>query len=101
MSDALTLLTELQSHGCTICGSIPTNSGNDVSTGELTVNFVSTPEGEGVDDGGEFEQFGGDGNDSNNDFAGSTAGSVGGDDGGDVEKRSGSVRFGRRNFSKA
>lgn len=31
----------LMSHGCKICGSNPTKPGNDVSTGQLTVNYVS------------------------------------------------------------
>ncbi|KAK1072944.1 ATP-binding cassette long-chain fatty acid transporter pxa1 [Friedmanniomyces endolithicus] len=35
------LLQELQKRGCEACGSIPTTSQNDVSKGELTVNFVS------------------------------------------------------------
>ncbi|KAK0252868.1 hypothetical protein LTS09_012025 [Friedmanniomyces endolithicus] len=35
------LVQELQKHGCNACGSIPTTSQNDVSKGELTVNFVS------------------------------------------------------------
>ncbi|EEB89054.1 hypothetical protein MPER_12899 [Moniliophthora perniciosa FA553] len=36
-----TLLQGLLNHGCTKCGSIPTLPGNDVSTGQLTVNYVS------------------------------------------------------------
>ncbi|KAK0285914.1 hypothetical protein LTR54_003350 [Friedmanniomyces endolithicus] len=35
------LLQELQKHGCEACGSISTTSQNDVSKGELMVNFVS------------------------------------------------------------
>lgn len=34
-------LDALSQHGCSICGSIPTDSGNNVNNGELTVNFVS------------------------------------------------------------
>ncbi|KAM0795802.1 killer toxin, kp4 [Usnea florida] len=34
---------DLINHGCTVCGSDPTNPGNDVSTGELTVNYVTVP----------------------------------------------------------
>ncbi|KAJ7286381.1 Kp4-domain-containing protein [Mycena rebaudengoi] len=32
-------------HGCTVCGSVPTDypGGNDVSAGQLTFNFVSNP----------------------------------------------------------
>jgi hypothetical protein len=101
LSDALSFLNQIQSHGCKVCGSVPTNPGNDVSTGELTVNFISTPGGDGVDDDGEFEQFDGDGNDSDNDFGGSTAGLAGGDDGGDVEKRRVSAMFGRRKVFEA
>ncbi|KAJ7146339.1 killer toxin Kp4/SMK [Mycena epipterygia] len=36
-------------HGCTVCGSVPTNAGNNVADGELTFNFVSNPScGEGL-----------------------------------------------------
>lgn len=35
------LLRKLQDHGCRVCGSIPINPGNDVSKGQVTVNFVS------------------------------------------------------------
>lgn len=37
----VTYLDQLRDHGCKNCGSIPTDSGNDVSKGELTVNFVA------------------------------------------------------------
>jgi Kp4 protein len=30
-------------HGCRGCGSVPTNPGNDVKNGELTVNYVENP----------------------------------------------------------
>ena len=33
----------LRSHGCKACGSNPIESGNDVSTGEVTANYVSAP----------------------------------------------------------
>ncbi|CAK7275088.1 hypothetical protein SEPCBS119000_006501 [Sporothrix epigloea] len=39
--DALTHVQNLLNHGCSTCGSDPTQDGNDVSTGELTVNAVS------------------------------------------------------------
>ncbi|KAF3056905.1 hypothetical protein CFAM422_012571 [Trichoderma lentiforme] len=31
----------LLDHGCDVCGSVPTDDGNDVNNGELTVNFVA------------------------------------------------------------
>lgn len=34
-------LNELLQHGCTVCGSVPLNPGNNVANGELTVNSVS------------------------------------------------------------
>ncbi|KAJ2983335.1 hypothetical protein NQ176_g760 [Zarea fungicola] len=34
-------LNALYDHGCRKCGSIPTDSGNNVYNGELTVNYVS------------------------------------------------------------
>ncbi|KAJ2973952.1 hypothetical protein NQ176_g6308 [Zarea fungicola] len=34
-------LNSLHDHGCKICGSIPTDAGNNVKNGELTVNYVS------------------------------------------------------------
>lgn len=34
-------LDNLKNHGCRVCGSIPTDDGNNVSNGQLTVNFVS------------------------------------------------------------
>ncbi|PHH60621.1 hypothetical protein CDD81_1411 [Ophiocordyceps australis] len=40
---AAELLQGLINHKCTQCGSIPTQPGNDVSKGELTVNIVSRP----------------------------------------------------------
>ncbi|KAI9802869.1 MAG: hypothetical protein M1833_001468 [Piccolia ochrophora] len=43
-NQALDLIDRLISHGCHGCGSQPTDpSGNDVSHGELTVNFVTDP----------------------------------------------------------
>ncbi|KAJ6441632.1 KP4 killer toxin [Purpureocillium lavendulum] len=36
-------LKALMDHGCQQCGSIPTQPGNDVSKGELTVNYVGNP----------------------------------------------------------
>lgn len=40
-----TLLGNLVDHGCKTCGSVPLGfpNSNDVSQGELTVNFVSSP----------------------------------------------------------
>ncbi|CAF9936388.1 MAG: hypothetical protein HETSPECPRED_010316 [Heterodermia speciosa] len=35
-------LNDLVAHGCNVCGSDPTEPGNDVSKGQLTVNFVQT-----------------------------------------------------------
>ncbi|OAQ83864.1 Killer toxin, Kp4/SMK-like, core [Purpureocillium lilacinum] len=40
---AAELLQGLIDHGCSECGSNPTQPGNDVSKGELTVNIVSAP----------------------------------------------------------
>ncbi|KAK3181606.1 hypothetical protein K4F52_007161 [Lecanicillium sp. MT-2017a] len=40
---AAQLLQGLIDHGCSQCGSNPTEPGNDVSKGELTVNVVSNP----------------------------------------------------------
>lgn len=37
----LTYLQWLLDHGCEVCGSVPTDDGNDVNNGELTVNFVA------------------------------------------------------------
>ncbi|KAG7098140.1 hypothetical protein E1B28_000110 [Marasmius oreades] len=37
------LLQGLLDHGCTVCGSNPTLPGNNVNTGQLTVNYVSDP----------------------------------------------------------
>ncbi|EGX95195.1 Killer toxin, Kp4/SMK-like, core [Cordyceps militaris CM01] len=39
--DAYGQLQQLLDHKCRACGSVPTQPGNDVSKGELTVNFVS------------------------------------------------------------
>ncbi len=39
-AQACQLLRRLQDHNCKVCGSIPINPGNDVSKGQLTVNFV-------------------------------------------------------------
>ncbi|KAF7556326.1 hypothetical protein G7Z17_g1543 [Cylindrodendrum hubeiense] len=38
---SVTYLDQLRAHGCGVCGSIPTDSGNNVGNGELTVNYVS------------------------------------------------------------
>ncbi|KAK0517286.1 hypothetical protein JMJ35_000441 [Cladonia borealis] len=40
--DALPLLQGLAAHGCNYCGSNPILPGNDVSTGEVTVNYVAS-----------------------------------------------------------
>ncbi|CEJ80551.1 hypothetical protein VHEMI00727 [[Torrubiella] hemipterigena] len=45
--DAYKQLQDLMNHGCKLCGSIPTQPGNDVSKGELTVNYVTNPGCEG------------------------------------------------------
>ena len=37
----LNYLAGLQGHNCRVCGSIPTDDGNNVENGQLTVNFVS------------------------------------------------------------
>lgn len=34
-------LNALVDHGCKVCGSVPTDQGNNVKNGELTVNYVS------------------------------------------------------------
>lgn len=36
-------MRQLVDHGCDKCGSVPTEPGNNVDNGELTVNFVSNP----------------------------------------------------------
>ncbi|PHH60619.1 hypothetical protein CDD81_1409 [Ophiocordyceps australis] len=41
--DAYGQLQQLLNHGCRQCGSVPTHPGNDVSKGQLTVNYVSKP----------------------------------------------------------
>ncbi|KAK3187651.1 hypothetical protein K4F52_003709 [Lecanicillium sp. MT-2017a] len=38
---SVTYLDQLKDHGCRVCGSIPTDPGNNVSNGQLTVNYVS------------------------------------------------------------
>lgn len=42
------LMQALLDHGCKKCGSCPTQPGNDVSKGELTVNIVSDPHCQGA-----------------------------------------------------
>ncbi|CEJ80552.1 hypothetical protein VHEMI00728 [[Torrubiella] hemipterigena] len=42
------LLGQLLDHGCKKCGSIPTEAGNDVNKGELTVNYVSHQDCQGA-----------------------------------------------------
>ncbi|OAA61557.1 Killer toxin, Kp4 [Cordyceps fumosorosea ARSEF 2679] len=37
----LNYLAALGNHGCRVCGSVPTDDGNDTSKGELTVNYVA------------------------------------------------------------
>lgn len=39
---AYSKVTDLVNHGCTQCGSCPTQDGNDVSTGEITLNYVTS-----------------------------------------------------------
>ncbi|KAL2628949.1 hypothetical protein R1flu_013635 [Riccia fluitans] len=36
-------VTNLLNHGCNVCGSDPTEPGNNVNNGQLTVNYVSNP----------------------------------------------------------
>ena len=43
-----TFLGQLLDHGCHKCGSVPTQGGNDVSKGELTVNVVGDPHCQGA-----------------------------------------------------
>ncbi|OAQ68047.1 killer toxin, Kp4 [Pochonia chlamydosporia 170] len=38
---SVTFLDQLRDHGCKNCGSIPTDPGNNVGNGQLTVNFVA------------------------------------------------------------
>ncbi|KAI1076595.1 killer toxin, Kp4/SMK-like protein, core [Whalleya microplaca] len=38
-----TYVQSLLAHGCDRCGSVPTEDGNNVNTGELTVNWVPSP----------------------------------------------------------
>ncbi len=40
---AASKIRELINHGCSACGSAPTEPGNDVSLGQLTLNWVSDP----------------------------------------------------------
>ncbi|QPG95658.1 hypothetical protein C2857_001585 [Epichloe festucae Fl1] len=42
-NDAAGQLQRLIDHGCGQCGSIPTQPGNDVKKGQLTVNIVGAP----------------------------------------------------------
>ncbi|KAK5993975.1 KP4 killer toxin [Cladobotryum mycophilum] len=41
--DAFNQAKQIIDHGCRICGSVPTQPGNDVSKGQLTINYVSNP----------------------------------------------------------
>ncbi|SPJ72614.1 related to KP4 killer toxin [Fusarium torulosum] len=41
-------LQALLDHGCKKCGSVPTQDGNNVDDGQLTVNFVSEPSCQGA-----------------------------------------------------
>ncbi|GAB0136014.1 hypothetical protein EsDP_00004332 [Epichloe bromicola] len=41
-------LQQLLDHGCKKCGSVPTQPGNDVKKGQLTVNVVSDPHCQGA-----------------------------------------------------
>ncbi|KAK5991826.1 hypothetical protein PT974_05212 [Cladobotryum mycophilum] len=34
-------LNQIKDHGCRVCGSVPTDPGNNVANGQLTVNYVS------------------------------------------------------------
>ncbi|CAK7275090.1 hypothetical protein SEPCBS119000_006503 [Sporothrix epigloea] len=43
VQDAYNHVERLMDHGCYNCGSDPTQPGNDVNRGELTVNVVSSP----------------------------------------------------------
>ncbi|GKU16525.1 unnamed protein product [Fusarium langsethiae] len=38
---SVTFLDQLRQHGCSKCGSIPVDPGNDVKNGQLTVNYVA------------------------------------------------------------
>lgn len=38
---SVSYLDQLKDHNCRVCGSIPTDAGNDVKNGQLTVNYVS------------------------------------------------------------
>lgn len=41
--DAFGHIQQIIDHGCSLCGSVPTQEGNNVDDGQLTVNFVSDP----------------------------------------------------------
>nr|Q90121.1 RecName: Full=KP4 killer toxin; AltName: Full=Fungal toxin KP4; AltName: Full=Killer protein 4; Flags: Precursor [Ustilago maydis virus P4]AAA75041.1 protoxin [Ustilago maydis virus P4]AAA89185.1 KP4 toxin [Ustilago maydis virus P4] len=41
-TEACRHLTNLVNHGCRVCGSDPLYAGNDVSRGQLTVNYVNS-----------------------------------------------------------
>ncbi|KAK5990861.1 KP4 killer toxin [Cladobotryum mycophilum] len=41
--DAYNFAQQLLDHKCGACGSVPTQGGNDVSKGQLTVNYVTQP----------------------------------------------------------
>jgi len=49
-SQVISLINDIVNHGCSVCGSVPTGfpGSNDVSQGELTVNFVSNQDCQGV-----------------------------------------------------
>ncbi len=38
---SVSYLDQLKDHGCRVCGSVPTDAGNNGGNGELTVNYVS------------------------------------------------------------
>jgi hypothetical protein len=40
-AQTLWYIDALKDHGCTVCGSCPTDDGNNVNNGELTVNYVA------------------------------------------------------------
>lgn len=41
-------IARIMQHGCKKCGSVPTRPGNNVATGQLTVNIVGSPNCEGA-----------------------------------------------------
>jgi hypothetical protein len=47
-NDAFHYMQEIIDHGCKLCGSVPTQPGNNVANGQLTVNAVSKPCCEGT-----------------------------------------------------